>query len=75
VSNADFSASAPAASIAGFWRAVGKTATLLGLDEPGYRLVANHGPAANQVVFHFHVHIIGGRPMSGLAEIAARTHK
>jgi diadenosine tetraphosphate (Ap4A) HIT family hydrolase len=67
VSNADFSASAPDALIAGFWRAVGKIASLLGLDEQGYRLVANHGPDANQIVFHFHVHIIGGRKMRGVS--------
>ena len=67
VSNADFCAAAPAELIAGFWRAVGRTANLLGLDEPGYRLVANHGPDANQIVFHFHVHIIGGRHMRGVS--------
>ena len=72
VSNADFCASAPAELIAGFWRAVGKTAAALGLDEPGYRLVANHGPDANQVVFHFHVHIIGGRHMRGVSGGAPR---
>ena len=33
VSNADFSATAPDALVAGFWRAVAKTATALGLDE------------------------------------------
>jgi histidine triad (HIT) family protein len=72
VSNADFCASAPTDLIAGFWRAVGKTAAVLGLDEPGYRLVANHGPDANQVVFHFHVHIIGGRHMRGVSGGAPR---
>jgi histidine triad (HIT) family protein len=72
VSNADFCASAPAELIAGFWRAVGKTAAVLGLDEPGYRLVANHGPDANQVVFHFHVHVIGGRHMRGVSGQGAR---
>ena len=58
VSNADFCAFAPDALIVGFWRAVGRTAAVLGLDEPGYRLVANHGPDANQVVFHFGQHTI-----------------
>jgi diadenosine tetraphosphate (Ap4A) HIT family hydrolase len=67
VSNADFSASAPDALIAGFWRAVAKTATALGLNESGYRLVANHGPDAMQVVFHFHVHIMGGRQLRGVS--------
>jgi len=72
VSNADFCALAPSELIVGFWRAVGKTAAALGLDEPGYRLVANHGPDANQVVFHFHVHIIGGRHMRGASGGAPR---
>ena len=31
-----------------------------GLDD-GYRLVFNTGPAANQVVFHVHLHVLGGR--------------
>ena len=72
VSHADFSASAPTELIAGFWRAVGRVATKLGLDEPGYRLVANHGPDANQIIFHFHVHVIGGRHMRGVSGGAPR---
>ena len=31
---------------------------------PGYRLVANTGAAAQQSVFHAHVHVIGGRTLS-----------
>ena len=30
----------------------------------GYRLVANTGRAAHQSVFHAHLHVLGGRPMS-----------
>jgi histidine triad (HIT) family protein len=30
----------------------------------GYRLVANTGPGAGQTVFHAHVHVLGGRPLS-----------
>ncbi len=67
VSNADFTTAAPTDLIAGFWRAVGRTATKLGLDGPGYRVVANHGPDANQVVFHFHVHVIGGKRMKSVS--------
>ncbi|SFO59742.1 histidine triad (HIT) family protein [Geodermatophilus obscurus] len=32
--------------------------------EPGYRLVANSGPAAGQTVHHLHLHVLGGRPMA-----------
>ena len=40
---ADFSASASDAEIGGFIRAVGKVARDLGLEDPGYRLLANMG--------------------------------
>ena len=32
-----------------------------GIDGSGYRLVINTGPDAGQSVFHFHLHVIGGR--------------
>ena len=60
VSNMDFSL-APGETIAGFWRAVGTVARELGLEEDGYRLVANNGANGGQVVFHFHVHIVSGK--------------
>jgi histidine triad (HIT) family protein len=34
-----------------------------GIAEGGYRLIINTGPDANQVVFHLHLHIIGGQHM------------
>ena len=30
----------------------------------GYRVVTNCGAGAGQSVFHLHVHVLGGRPMS-----------
>ncbi|HJP71765.1 MAG TPA: histidine triad nucleotide-binding protein [Candidatus Limnocylindria bacterium] len=30
----------------------------------GYRIVTNVGPDAGQTVFHLHLHLLGGRPMS-----------
>jgi len=60
---ADFSANASDAEIAGFVRAVGAVAKLLGLEEPGYRLLANAGLDAHQEVPHLHVHVFGGKPL------------
>ena len=60
---ADFSATAPDAEIAGFVRAVGETAKLLGLEAPGYRLLANAGVDAHQEVPHLHVHVFGGKAL------------
>ena len=61
VSMADFSARAEAEEIAGFFRAVGAVARQLGLEAPGYRIIANAGDDASQEVPHFHVHILAGR--------------
>lgn len=42
-----------------------KLASQEGLSESGWRLVVNCGQDAKQTVFHLHVHILGGRPMTG----------
>jgi diadenosine tetraphosphate (Ap4A) HIT family hydrolase len=63
---ADFSATASDAEIGGFVRAVGAVARMLGLEEPGYRLLANAGLDAHQEVPHLHVHVFGGRPLGGM---------
>jgi histidine triad (HIT) family protein len=60
---ADFSADASEAEITGFIRAVGKVAKDLGLEAPGYRLLANTGADSGQEVAHFHVHLFAGRPL------------
>ena len=61
VSMADFTANAPDALVLGFFRAVGKVAAELELVEPGYRILANHGPDSHQEVPHLHIHIFGGK--------------
>ena len=63
VSLADFAAKAPPDEIAGFFRAVAAVAKQLGLEEPGYRVLANMGRHAGQEVPHFHVHLFGGQPL------------
>jgi diadenosine tetraphosphate (Ap4A) HIT family hydrolase len=70
VSFADFSAEASEAEIAGFIRAVGKVAKSLGLEEAGYRVIANMGEHSGQEVPHFHVHIVGGRPLGRMVPLA-----
>jgi histidine triad (HIT) family protein len=60
---ADFSARASDTEIAGFVRAVGTVARDLGLEAPGYRLLANAGLDAHQEVPHLHVHLFGGKAL------------
>ena len=35
-----------------------------GIAERGYRMVMNCNPEAGQSVYHIHLHLLGGRPMS-----------
>ncbi len=63
VSFADFSAKASEAEIAGFIRAAGKIAKDLGIEDDGYRVLANTGNHGHQEVPHFHLHLFGGQPL------------
>ena len=36
-----------------------------GIADSGYRLVVNSGKHAGQLVAHLHIHVLGGRQMSG----------
>jgi histidine triad (HIT) family protein len=57
----DFSEQASDAELAAFMRAIAKIAKAEGIDESGYRLLANTGKDGHQEVPHFHMHIVGGR--------------
>ena len=35
-----------------------------GLHQEGFRVVTNQGPFAGQTVFHTHLHVLGGAPLS-----------
>ena len=61
---AEFSASAPASLVQGFFAAIGTIAAQHNLTH--YRLITNNGEGAGQSVHHFHVHILAGKPMSAL---------
>lgn len=32
----------------------------LGIEKSGYKLVVNNGAGAGQIIFHLHIHILGG---------------
>ena len=38
-------------------------ATQEGISESGYRLIINVGPDGGQVIYHLHLHLIGGQKM------------
>ena len=43
--------------------AANKVAREQGIAKSGYRLSINSGPDAGQIVWHLHMHLMGGRPM------------
>jgi len=57
-------ASAPDAEIVGYCHIVAAQIARERGIENSYRTVLNVGPGSGQSVFHLHVHLIGGRPMS-----------
>lgn len=63
VSFDDFINTAAAEKIVVFFQTIRKIAHQLGLAESGYRLMMNHGQDSGQEVPHFHVHILGGKPL------------
>ena len=49
------------------YAAAGRMAASAGVDSTGYRLVVNQGRDADQTVDHLHLHVLGGRPLGGMA--------
>ncbi|MBN9412582.1 MAG: HIT domain-containing protein [Candidatus Paracaedimonas acanthamoebae] len=47
----------------GFSEAILNVIDLLGLKEYGYRMITNHGLYGGQEIPHFHVHLLGGKPL------------
>lgn len=63
VSVQDFGVNATAQEAAAVWAAIPKIAAHEGISDGGYRIIANTGADGGQEVPHFHVHILGGRPL------------
>lgn len=44
---------------------VKEVARITGVDANGYRVIINNGAAGGQVIWHLHVHVIGGKADMG----------
>jgi len=47
------------------FEAAREIAKLKGMQDDGYRIIINNGKAAGQVVFHLHLHLLGGEKNLG----------
>lgn len=63
MSIADFSAKATAEEQTGFFAAVAAVIREKNLEQDGFRSIANTGGYGGQEVPHFHLHILGGKPL------------
>ncbi|WP_168463822.1 HIT domain-containing protein [Wolbachia endosymbiont of Ctenocephalides felis wCfeT] len=61
ISYDDFILNASEEEVINFFKTVREIAHQYDLEKTGYRLVTNHGKNGEQVVPHFHVHILGGK--------------
>lgn len=68
VSLSDFTRDASSEEITGFFRAIAAVARALGLEQPGYRMLANMGAHGGQEVAHFHVHLFGGAALGPMLD-------
>lgn len=63
VSIEDFGAKGSAEEVAAFYKAVSAIVAEQNLSADGFRCIANAGSDGGQEVPHFHLHILGGRPI------------
>jgi histidine triad (HIT) family protein len=70
----DFAANASEAEIADFHRTAARVCAMLGVSPgdggAGYRTISNAGDDAVQEVPHYHLHILGGRPLGRMLQPA-----
>ena len=57
----EFVAGATDEQIAGFMKAVATVAKQIGIEDDGYRILANVGKNSGQEVPHLHIHLFGGK--------------
>lgn len=71
VSIVDFGMKASPDEIKAFYTAVATIANEQGLDDSGFRTIANTGLNGGQEVPHFHVHVLGGKKLGPMLAQAA----
>lgn len=54
-----------ASIMADLFLAVKEVARIKEIDAEGYRVIINNGKAGGQVIWHLHVHVLGGRSDMG----------
>jgi histidine triad (HIT) family protein len=63
-----FAQEATDAEIVDYVRAVGEVCRMTGVEENGWRLIANAGAHGVQEVPHLHVHVLAGRPLGRMLQ-------
>lgn len=63
VDSTDFHTHAGDTEIAALYAAAAAIAKAEGVDGSGYRLISNCGADGGQEVPHFHLHLLGGKPL------------
>ena len=53
-----------AETLSGLLLAANEVAEKLGIRDSGYRVVVNSGEEGGQVVFHLHLHLLGGQKLN-----------
>ena len=58
-----FAAEASADELVDFHRTAAQVCAMVGVTEPGFRGIMNTGAHGHQEVPHYHLHLLGGRPL------------
>ena len=53
------------AVMADIFLAVKEVAKIKAIDQRGYRVIVNNGKAGGQIIWHIHVHLLGGKDTMG----------
>lgn len=66
INHSDFIEKASNDDIAYFFKKTNEIIKSLNIKNDSYRIISNIGPDANQTIFHYHIHILGGQNLGPL---------